>query len=284
MNFVSLDVETANSDFSSICQIGIARFENGLPVEQWSSLVDPEDYFDGFNISIHGIDEQAVRGAPTFPDVAGTIRAQTEGRIVVCHTHFDRVATAQACSKYGLGPLPGRWLDSARVARRAWTQIARRGYGLDDICEAIGYKFRHHDAVEDAKAAGVVMIAAIMETGIDLAGWLQRVEQPLFASKIAQDGNPEGPLYGEILVFTGALAMSRAEAALLAAKAGCTVGEGVTKHTTILIVGDQDQRKLNGYSKSSKHRKAEDLIGKGQSIRIITEQNFQSLTLAASTD
>jgi len=43
MNFVAIDVETANSDMASICQIGIAKFENGILVEEWVSLVNPED-------------------------------------------------------------------------------------------------------------------------------------------------------------------------------------------------------------------------------------------------
>lgn len=53
--------------------------------------------------------------------------------------------------------------------------------------------------------------------------------------------------------------------------------DGVTKNTTILVVGDQDVRKLAGQEKSSKHRKAEDLIKKGQAIRIIRETDFKEL-------
>ena len=70
---------------------------------------------------------------------------------------------------------------------------------------------------------------------------------------------------------------SRGEAADMAAKIGCTVADGVTKKTTILVVGDQDVRKLAGQEKSSKHRKAEDLIEKGQTIRIVRETDFGEL-------
>jgi DNA polymerase-3 subunit epsilon len=80
--------------------------------------------------------------------------------------------------------------------------------------------------------------------------------------------------YGETVVFTGALSLPRREAAHLAALAGCDVGNGVTKATTILVVGIQDTDKLAGYDKSSKHRKAEQLIESGQSIRIISEKDF----------
>ena len=56
MKFVAIDVETANADMASICQIGIARCEGGVITDEWTSYVDPEDYFDGVNVSIHGID------------------------------------------------------------------------------------------------------------------------------------------------------------------------------------------------------------------------------------
>ena len=75
-------------------------------------------------------------------------------------------------------------------------------------------------------------------------------------------------------MFTGALSMSTREAADVAAAAGCRVDGGVTKHTTMLVLGDQDIRKLNGHEKSSKHAKGELLIGKGQSIRILSESDF----------
>jgi DNA polymerase III subunit epsilon len=71
--------------------------------------------------------------------------------------------------------------------------------------------------------------------------------------------------------------MPRREAADLAATAGCEVAASVTKTTTLLIVGDQDIRKLAGHEKSSKYRKAERLIEKGQSIRILRETDFRSM-------
>jgi DNA polymerase-3 subunit epsilon len=77
-------------------------------------------------------------------------------------------------------------------------------------------------------------------------------------------------------VFTGALAVTRVEAAAIASDAGCEIDEGITKRTTILVVGDQDLRQLAGYTKSAKHRKAEQLVAKGQHIRILFERDFYS--------
>ena len=160
MNFVAIDVETANADMASICQIGLVKCENGVLSDEWKTYVDPEDYFDGINVSIHGIDESVVKGAPAFPDLADTLRSYLEGTVVVCHTHFDRVAMHQAAQRYGLSAPECTWLDSARVARRAWKDCAWKGYGLYNVCKILGYDFKHHDALEDAKAAAHIILAA----------------------------------------------------------------------------------------------------------------------------
>jgi len=283
MNFVAIDVETANADMASICQIGIAKYENGGLAHEWKTYVDPEDYFDGINVSIHGIDESTIEGAPTFLELTDTLRSYLEKSVVVCHTHFDRVAMNQAAQHYDINAPECTWLDSARIARRAWPACAWKGYGLYDVCRLLGYEFRHHDALEDAKAAAHIVLSACNETGLDIESWLKRIKQPIdpttssSGSAIKRDGNPEGAFFGEVLVFTGALEIPRREAADWAAAIGCQVASGVTKKTTMLVVGDQDIKKLAGHEKSSKHRKAEDLISKGAPIRILKESDFKEL-------
>ena len=51
----------------------------------------------------------------------------------------------------------------------------------------------------------------------------------------------------------------------------------VSKKVTILVVGTQNKSKLNGYEKSTKHRKAESLIEKGVDIQILSEDDFWEL-------
>lgn len=42
-SFVALDLETANSNYASICEVGLTKFENGGPVASWSSYIAPPD-------------------------------------------------------------------------------------------------------------------------------------------------------------------------------------------------------------------------------------------------
>lgn len=214
MDFIVIDVETANPDLASICQIGVAVFANGSFRESWNSLVNPDDYFDSYNISIHGITERMVESAPRWIEVHDRLRAAYSSQILASHTPFDRTAIRRACEKASATPF------ECSLALRSSASLS---------------------------------------------------------SSVAQNANPNGILFGNVVVFTGALSMPRQEAASAAALAGCEVATSVTKHTTLLVVGDQDIRRLAGADKSTKHRKAEELMAKGQKIRVLGESDFISL-------
>lgn len=285
LDFVALDLETANADLASICQIGLVTVRAGAIVDTWATLIDPEDFFDWVNVDKHGIDENRVAGAPRFPDIYGEFLFRTADTVVVSHTAFDRTAMVRAAEKYELRAPSFRWLNSARVVRRAWPErYAQKGYGLASVAADLGIDFIHHDALEDARAAAEIMLRASADAGLDIEGWIERLQKPgahhFFPPPVRREGDPEGPLYGEVLVFTGELDLPRTEAADLAANAGCRVDSGVTKRTTLLVVGDQDARKLAAHEKSTKHRKAEALIEKGQPLRILRESDFRKLVVA----
>lgn len=282
MRFTCVDVETANSSLASICQVGVAVYEAGELVESWGVLVDPECWFADINVSVHGITAADVAGSPNFSGVADRINTAFRGQMVVSHSGFDRSSLRQAFARSGIEMAECRWLDSASVARRAWSRYSRSGYGLANLARELGIEFAHHDAQEDAKACGEVMLRAVADSGVGIEEWFDRVRLGLDGRPVAsvvRRGAEGVALSGEVLVFTGALVMPRREAADLAAAAGGDVASGVTKKTTVLVVGDQDVERLQGKAKSAKHLKVEALIAAGQDVRILAESDF--LRLAA---
>jgi DNA polymerase-3 subunit epsilon len=55
MKIYAFDFETANPDYSSICQFGLAKFTNGELTDTYETLIDPEEYFDDYNTNeVHG--------------------------------------------------------------------------------------------------------------------------------------------------------------------------------------------------------------------------------------
>jgi DNA polymerase-3 subunit epsilon len=176
MNYVVLDLETANADCASICQVGLVAVEAGMVVDRAVHLVDPEGRFDSWNVRIHGIGPERVAGSPTWPELLPELARRLAGQVVVTHGPFDRVAIGRACDKYGLLPVEARWLDNQRVVRRTWTQFARRGYALDNLARHFGIPLRHHDALEDAVATELIFRRALAETGMTAGQWWQATQ------------------------------------------------------------------------------------------------------------
>ena len=117
-SFVAIDVETANADLASICQIGLVTFADGQIVSGWQSLIDPEDEFNEINISIHGIDESSVQGAPRFNDLAVHIGKTLEGQFVASHTSFDCcVATFKKRQQIQFINNCSNWLHETELGR-----------------------------------------------------------------------------------------------------------------------------------------------------------------------
>ncbi len=127
------------------------------------------------------------------------------------------------------------------------------------------------------------MLHVCADTGTGIKDWLHQGRTPTTTSpsrpavSVRRVGGPDGDLLGETIVFTGKLSIVRREAADIAAQAGCSVVGNVSKEVTMLVVGTQNKSQLDGYEKSSKHRKAEALINRGADIQILSEQDFFEL-------
>ena len=168
--FTVVDVETANHSRASVCQIGIVQVRDGRICDAWQSLVDPEGSFHSFHTGLHGIDADAVRGAPAFPDLYGELGRRLGRSVAVGHSSFDEQALNQTAEKYNLPMFPVTWLNSVAIARDAWPGLP--SYSLDQLAELLRIDFRHHDALEDARAAAEVVLRACRVTGRGIESWL----------------------------------------------------------------------------------------------------------------
>jgi len=275
--FIALDVETACSDAASICQIGLACVWPDNRIHSFSTLVNPCTDFDAFNIRLHGIGPDHVRNAPRFDEVLDLLSPVLSRHHLVQHSNFDKQAVNAASRTYGLDAPDFRWIDSVTIARRAWPELkGNGGHGLGNLKKVLNLDFRHHDAGEDARAAAQVVLHAEAHLGVPFDE-LAAPKRKVYPAPITRKGNSDGPHTGAVVVFTGALGLSRDAAADLAARAGMAVKSSITRQTTYLVVGDQDLTSLGGHVKSSKQRKAEEMQAGGHPIQIIGEAEFKIL-------
>ncbi|RRH74709.1 exonuclease domain-containing protein [Falsigemmobacter faecalis] len=164
--FIALDVETANSDCASICQIGLAGVGFDGSIATWVCYVDPRDYFSSFNTRLHGISAETVAGAATFAPLLHRLSPLLSQVTLVQHSNFDRGAIHAACRSNRIDAPDWSWIDSVRVARAAWPEFkGAGGHGLGHLKTQLNLQFNHHDAGEDARAAAMVVLKAEALTG-----------------------------------------------------------------------------------------------------------------------
>ncbi|WP_315761004.1 exonuclease domain-containing protein [Sphingomonas sp. Y38-1Y] len=262
-DFVVIDVETACSRTSSICQVGIVGFRDGQEVFAWETLLDPCDEFHAGNTRIHGIAAHHVVGQPIFADVHATIDAHLTGRITVAHSLFDKGAIAAACRLHDRTPIETRWLDSVRVAREAWPDL--ENHKLGNLARFLSVPHRHHDALSDARAAGWVIVRAIEHTGTSLAEWMAPPRPVGPAPRAAADG----PYLGERIAILGQPRdgpIAHAIAAL-----GGTIHSSVGLTTTMLVVARAEPFGRSVLANAG-YRRALKAIADGRRLRIVSAQ------------
>ncbi|MEX0831872.1 MAG: exonuclease domain-containing protein [Nitriliruptoraceae bacterium] len=302
--FVAIDFETANEQRSSPCSVAMVRVDRNRVVQSWSTLIDPEQPFAAMNVSIHGIRPEDVQGAPTFPEVLPRIleTVRTADVLVAHSAAFDVQVLTGTALRYeqnmgAIFPFACTWVFS----RRWWPGWPSYSLGhvvdrlaLADDLEGAG----HHDALWDATASAHIALRGLQQGGAsdfnDAAAQagvrLGSCGGPAYRGCVSSSGggskidptrdpdakiNPERPLYGLTLCFTGALEQfPRREAAQQVADAGGQFSTNVTTQVDLLVVGRQDLHMLNGAQISSKMRKASKMAADGHPIEIISEADF----------
>ena len=103
MRYIVFDVETPNRFNNRMSAIGISVIEDGQIVEEFYSLVDPEQPFDWFNTRLTGISEESVAGAPTFPRLWEQIEPLMSSGVLAAHNlSFDMGVLRRCLCDYGI--------------------------------------------------------------------------------------------------------------------------------------------------------------------------------------
>lgn len=160
-DFVALDVETANQNWGSICQIGLVRVVDGEEVARESWLCRPPaglDEFDPFNVGIHGITADAVADSPEVGELIGPLREFVGELPLVAHNaQFDATALRAACVAAGQ-EIP-ELMFACTLAQARATRLDVVNHRLPTLAEFFGVVLdNHHDAAADAAACAGIMV------------------------------------------------------------------------------------------------------------------------------
>jgi DNA polymerase III epsilon subunit-like protein len=278
------------------------KVRDGQIVDESSTLIHPPaqfDYFDGFNMCLHGINAEMVADAPRWQQTVDWIVRYTGSDTLVCHNAgFDIGVIRYACIADDI-PWPSvSFLCTLVLARRAWRLPSYRLPFVAAQCDIVFHP--HHQARDDAQCAARIAVAMARKQGAqtlaDLAGSfgvsIGHMETGHYVPSVWRrpgghghnlirpdanpDADPDHPFYGRVIVFTGAL-MSRTRQMAWddVAKVGGVPELSVTKRTNILVTGDINPAVLApGMKTTGKAAKAFTLQDKGQDIEVMTEDDF----------
>lgn len=84
-SFVDIETTGHNATHGRITEVAVVQVEDGKIIHTWSSLVNPEMYLSPFIISLTGITDEMLEGAPHFHEIAQKLHALLEGTIFVAH-------------------------------------------------------------------------------------------------------------------------------------------------------------------------------------------------------
>lgn len=303
LDYVAIDFETANAYRGSPCAVGLVRVRNSLPVAEHRWLIRPPeevDYFDPFNTMIHGITEEMVADAPRWRDALPTLVEFIGNDVLVAHNAgFDVGVIRYACTVDKIEWPELRFLCTMVLARRA---LSLPSYRLPFVADAFGGGCdKHHDPLADARsvvdivsglakkydaheldglahAVGVRighMCSGIYQGSVSIsssAGGQSR----LVRAETNPDADPDGYLYGRVVVFTGTLfSMTRQIAWNECCRVGAIPEKSTTQRTNVLVIGDINPAVLcPGSSLTKKAQRAFELQDQGQDIEVMTEDDF----------
>lgn len=301
LDYVTIDFETANSYRGSPCSVGLVRVRNGSPVAERHWLMKPPegvDYFDPFNTMIHGITEEMVAAAPRWRNALPAIMDFIGDDVVVAHNAgFDTGVIRYACAVDNIEWPELRFLCTMVLARRA---LSLPSYRLPFVVDALGCSLdNHHNALADARAVvDVISGLATRNSADDLDALAHAVgvrigqmsggiytgsvalspggSAALSRAELNPDADPDGYLYGRVVVFTGTLfSMTRQIAWDECSRVGAIAERDTTRRTNVLVIGDVNEAVLRpGSTVTGKARRAFELQAQGQAIEVMTEDDF----------
>ena len=237
-----------------------------------------------------------MKNEPEFDIIYSKIKDDFENYPIIAHNaSFDISVLRHTLDLYKI-PYP-------RTEYTCTYQMAKSSlegclsYRLDAISKFLDIKLDHHRALSDANACAEIAIKLFNDKSITDFSQIKDIFK-IRTGELNDDGykpslsiknkgykisdleyeenlQPENPFFEKNIVFTGTLtSMVRREAQIKVLELGGKCSTGVNNSTNFLIVGEQDYSRYGEGSKSSKMKKSESLLSKGQEIELLSENQF----------
>ncbi|MBQ3235116.1 MAG: 3'-5' exoribonuclease [Clostridia bacterium] len=156
--YVVVDIETTGTDVTSdkITEIGAVRIKNGIIVESFQTLIDPEVALSKKITELTGITDEMLVGQPkiheAYPDF---IKFLGDSVFVAHNADFDYRFLKGAGKELGYY-LENEYEDTLIISRKVLPFLPN--HKLNTVCAHFNIEFRHHRALSDAFATAEAFI------------------------------------------------------------------------------------------------------------------------------
>ncbi len=281
--YVMLDIETTglSPEWDEIIEIGALRVRDNEVVDSFQTFVSINEELDEFITQLTGITNEMLVGAPGPKEAIMAFQNFLGSDIIIGYNvKFD----INFINAYLERELSNNYIDCMRLARRLYP--SEQHHRLKDMRK----KFNINAEIEHRASNDCLTTKEVFENlrrvAIDNYGSIDDFKKS-FAHKDLKAGDISTkntsfdvthPLFGMTCVFTGTLEkMTRREAMQAVVDVGGIVGDNVTKNTNFLVLGNNDYCSTIKDGKSTKQKKAESLMLKGQDISVIPENVFYQM-------
>jgi DNA polymerase III subunit epsilon len=170
-----------------VCEVALQRIVNRTIETSYSTLINPQRPLSERSFAVNQISAEQLANAPTFADIAGSLRAALASTVIVAHNApFDLEFLHTELALAAQPPLRVPAIDTLAIARRLFPK--RRSHSLAALATALGSPPPSHRAMDDVLALRVVfddMTVHLAALGITKLGDLLRYARGL------RPGDPE---------------------------------------------------------------------------------------------
>ena len=168
-DFAAIDFETANSERTSVCSVGVVIVRDGEIIDSFYSLIQPEpNYYNWFCTQVHGLCREDTEESPVFPKVWKEVEkriilsdedAQKLGcpylPLVAHNKAFDEGCLKAVFQCYQMDYPDYEFYDTLWASRRVMPYL--ENHQLQTVARACGYCLEHHHhALADAEACATI--------------------------------------------------------------------------------------------------------------------------------
>jgi DNA polymerase-3 subunit alpha (Gram-positive type) len=172
--FITFDTETTGlyPGYDAIVEIAACRFLNGLKVDSFQTLVNPEREIPEEIVAIHGITQEMVEGAPTADAAIPRFFEYIGGDPLLAHNApFDERFISFGCHKYQIQPPQNPIYDTLQLSRRLYPELRSHGLGALTREFEIPHEVKHRGMPDVMGARGVFEKCLARLRGMGIGTW-----------------------------------------------------------------------------------------------------------------